>query len=170
MTAKLFALDHNFPPTILVALTEYIPEALLVPIGEIDARMPLLEDWQVLVALMHHSRKWTGLITNDGDFASEPREIAALIQTKLAVVIAEAAGHDMIKATGLLLAHLPGMCRRLVPGTAQLWQLRSADRSHQKPRDVFNRVAHHRKREPAALLREHGLSSEELETNPLKAP
>src|SRR5437016_226219 len=113
MPRALFALDHNYPLPILSAMGDYMPEVQLVTLSDIDPRLPDLEDWQVLVALRHHERSWAGLITNDADFLRSPRELAALIQTKLAVVVAEGAGHDPLKATGLLLTHLPDVCMRL---------------------------------------------------------
>src|SRR5713101_689370 len=60
MPRALFALDHSYPLPILSALAEYIPEAELVPLSEIDPRLPLLEDWEVLVALRRHPRPWAG--------------------------------------------------------------------------------------------------------------
>jgi hypothetical protein len=90
MPRALFALDQNYPVPILSTLSEYMPEAELVPVSEIDTRLTDVDDWQILVALMHHGRPWAGLITHDLDFLRSPRELAALIQTKLAVVVAEA--------------------------------------------------------------------------------
>ncbi len=167
MPRALFALDHNYPLPILSALAEYIPEAELVPLSEIDPRLPLLEDWEVLVALRRHPRPWAGLITNDADFLTSPRELAALIQTGLAVVVAEAAGHDPIKATGLLLTHLQSVCRRLDRGRSQIWRLTAAERRPDDPRAVFAGVAKRRKRSVDDLYSEHKLSRDELETNPL---
>src|SRR5712692_3158499 len=146
MPRALFALDHNYPLPILSALAEYIPEAELVPLSEIDPRLPLLEDWEVLVALRRHPRPWAGLITNDADFLTSPRELAALIQTGLAVVVAEAAGHDPIKATGLLLTHLQSVCRRLERGRPQLWRLTTAERRPDDPTEVLAGVARRRHR------------------------
>jgi hypothetical protein len=170
---KLFALDHNFPPPILAALEKYIPEATLVPLSDIDARMPLLEDWQLLVALERHDKKWHGLITNDTDFATGPRELAALIQTRLAVVVVEAAGHDAIKATGMLFAHLPGICRRVTPGTPQLWRLRVADRPAVAPMDALRDVAARRHKDFDTVKKENWLTEDELQADDLasvKAP
>ena len=121
------------PPPIVAALSRYIPETELVPIGNIDSRMLDLDDWQILVALKKHDRPWARLVTNDADFFSQPRELAALMQTKLAVIVAEAAGHDAIKATGLLLAHLPAICKRISPGHAQLGRPKAVDRNHDEP-------------------------------------
>jgi hypothetical protein len=61
----LFALDQNFPQPILAALDDFLPEAELVPLGEINALMAEIEDWEVLLALHHHARPWDGLITMD---------------------------------------------------------------------------------------------------------
>ena len=103
---RLFALDQNFPRPIVETLADFIVEAELVAIEDVDPRLPRAEDWQVLRFLGWHDRPWDGLITTDARMLSQPREIAALLQTRLTLVVAEAAGHDMIKATGLVLTHI----------------------------------------------------------------
>jgi len=116
-------------------------EAELVPLSAIDSRLPSLEDWQVLLALRNEVRPWDGLITTDGAMIRLPRELAVLHQTKLTLVVAEAAGHDPVKATGLVLAHLPGICKRTRPDIPQVWILRTVDRNHERPWDLLGRIA-----------------------------
>jgi len=41
---------------------------------------------------------------------SLPKELAVLCHSRLSLVIAVAAGHDPIEATGLVLAHISGIC------------------------------------------------------------
>ena len=110
---RLFALDQNFPEPIIAALRDYIIEADLVPLRDIDSRLPRFKnDWEILLALHHHERPWDGLVTTDSSMATLPRELAALMQTCLTLVVAAESGHDPVKATGLLLAYLPGICNR----------------------------------------------------------
>jgi hypothetical protein len=45
------ALDQNFPKPILDALANYIRGVELRPVGDIDPRLPLADDWQLLLAL-----------------------------------------------------------------------------------------------------------------------
>jgi len=98
---RLFVLDHNFPQPIVEVLSEYMMEAELVALDAIDPRMTELDDGQVLLALHHDDRPWDGLITTDSSMVQLPRELAVLMQTKLTLVIADEAGHDPLKATGL---------------------------------------------------------------------
>ena len=60
------------------------------------------------------------MITTDSSMLSLPKELSLLCQTKLTLVIAERSGHDPIRATGLLLAHIDGICRRSRPDKAQV--------------------------------------------------
>jgi hypothetical protein len=116
---RLFALDHNFPQPIVEVLADFMTEAELVPLQEIDSRLPEFQnDWEVLLALHHHARPWDGLVTTDSSMIQLPRELAVLMQTKLTLVVALEAGHDPLKATGLVLAHLPGICARTDPDVA----------------------------------------------------
>jgi hypothetical protein len=55
---RLFALDQNFPLPIVEVLSEFMAEAELVPIAEIDPRLADLDDWEVLLAL-HHHHSWS---------------------------------------------------------------------------------------------------------------
>jgi hypothetical protein len=91
---RLFALDQNFPQPIVDALADYIIEAELVPIAQVDERLATLDDWEVMLALHHHGRPWDGLITTDANMLALPRELAVLMQTKLSLVVAKESGHD----------------------------------------------------------------------------
>jgi hypothetical protein len=73
---RLFALDQNFPQPIVSALSEFMVEAELVALADIDERLIDLDDWQVLLALHHHERSWDGLLTTDTGMLSLPRELA----------------------------------------------------------------------------------------------
>lgn len=52
---RLFALDKNFPEPIVSVLSDFQADAQLVPLDRIDARMSTLDDWELLLALHHHS-------------------------------------------------------------------------------------------------------------------
>jgi hypothetical protein len=164
---RLFALDQNFPQPIVDALAEYIVEAELVPIAQIDQRLPTLDDWEVLLALHHHNQPWDGLITTDANMLALPRELAVLMQTKLTLVVAKESGHDPIKATGLLLAYLPGVCQRTDSGKPQLWTLRAVQRTADDPWLKFEAVARRRGTNASRLYSTNKLNVEELENDPL---
>jgi hypothetical protein len=107
VSRRLFALDQNFPQPIVEALRSYMEEAELVSLASIDARLTDIDDWELLLALHHHDRPWDGLITTDTGMLSLARELAVLMQTGLTLFVAEAAGHDPLRATGLVLTYLP---------------------------------------------------------------
>lgn len=165
MDRRLFALDQGFPLPIVRVLTEYMTEAELVPFAEIDPQLADLDDWEVLLSLHHHKRPWDGLITTD-DMIWLPRELAVLMQTNLTLVVAEEAGHDPLKATGLVFAHLPGICKRTRPEVAQLWVLRAVARPHTNPWTQFKRVADHQSTDANNLFRDAKLSPNELAPGP----
>jgi hypothetical protein len=117
---RRFALDQNFPEPIVDGLVDWLaPDAELMPIRRIDERLATLDDWEVLQALHTDYRAWDGLITTDAKMLSLPRELAVLCQTKLTLVAAEAVGHDPIKATGLVLAHITRICEQTRVDTAR---------------------------------------------------
>lgn len=164
---RLFALDQNFPTPIVDVVDEYMVEAELVPISRINEQMATLEDWEVLLALANHDRPWDGLITNDSDMLALPKEMSVLCQTKLTLVVAEAAGHDPLKSTGLLLAHLPHICTQTTPTKAQMWRLRTTPRPATDPWEMVAGIAERQGVTPAALYQGAKLDVTGLARDPL---
>jgi hypothetical protein len=165
---RLFALDQNFPLPIVEVLSEFMAEAELVPIAEIDTRLADLDDWQVLLALHHDDRSWDGLITTDSGMLSLPRELCVLMQTHLTLTVAEAAGHDPLKATGLVLTYLPWIAHQTRSDAAQLWVLRAANRPPEDPWDRLERIAARRETSAQALYDAERLTRGELDRDPLE--
>jgi len=154
LSRRLFALDHNFPVPILSALSASIPEAELVPIGHIDKRLTDIEDWELLLALHLHPRGWDGLITTDTSLLSLPRELTVIMVCKLTIVAPVAAGHDPLRATGLLLTHLPYICAASRKDVAQVWKLNAKQRPSDDPWELMRSVAERQKREAKDLFQE----------------
>lgn len=170
MSARLFALDQGFPLPIVDSLSEWFePEAQMVPLGEVDDRLTsAVDDWEILLALHHHPDRWDGLITTDSGMLDLPRELAALMQTKLTLVDCLAVGHDPVRATGLLLTNLSSVCQQTRPDQAQAWALGGGrKRPPEDPWDYFARIAEHRNVSVGDLRQEWWLSPKELATNPL---
>jgi hypothetical protein len=160
---RRFALDQNFPLPIVNVMARYIVEAELVALSAIDPKLIRdTEDWQVLLALHKHASQWDGLITTDSAMLLLPKEMAVLCQTKLTLVVAKGAGHDPVKATGLVLAHLPGICKKTDPNVAQLWVLQASTQTHEKPWDRLGKIAGRSNRGVKELYREVRLSDEDL--------
>jgi hypothetical protein len=134
---RLFALDKNFPQPIVSVLSDFQADATLIPLDQIDPRMSTLDDWELLLALHHHVDPWDGLITTDTSMLAQGPELATLIQTKLTLVVAVAAGHNPVKASGLLFAYLTGICQRTTPDKAQVWRLNAANRPP-RSRGIFS--------------------------------
>jgi hypothetical protein len=172
---RLFALDKNFPQPIVSVLSDFQADAKLVPLDRIDPRMSPLDDWELLLALHHHADPWDGLITTDTSMLAQGPELATLIQTKLTLVVAVAAGHNPVNASGLLFAYLAGICQRTTPDRAQVWRLNAANRPPEEPWDFLTRFAEHNDRSADQVWVEFKLSAAELghdptELNPGQSP
>jgi len=157
-----FVLDQNFPLNILRALG-YIPEVELVPLIEVNpALIRDHDDWEILADL--HRRGLDGFITSDSSMLRLPKELSALIQTGLTLVVTEGVGHDSIEATGLLLMHLRHIAHQTHKGTAQLWRLRPPRRTnHSDPWETLRDVAEKLGQSVDALYRAERLPSRALE-------
>ena len=165
--ARLFALDQNFPQPIVKVLQDFQADAELVPVSAIDPRMAELDDWQLLLSLNHHERPWDGLITTDSSILFQPLELAVLIQTQLTLVVALEAGHNPVKATGLLFAHLAGICKRTRADEGQLWRLRAVTQSPVAPWEQLKTVAEHQHADAAELFAAQRLTDVALAADPL---
>jgi hypothetical protein len=161
-----FALDEDFPETIIEALGLGVPEAELVPIRFIHPRLRQMDDWKLLLSLFHLS-EWDGLLTTDTRMLSLPREMAVIHQTRLTLVVIEDAGHDPIRGAGLVLVHLPTICRKTVRTTGQIWRLSAQDKNHEDPWKELLKIANHLNVSPQDLFQTHRLSNAELERDPL---
>lgn len=165
--ALRFALDEDFPETLLTPLGFGIVEADLVPIRHIHPKLRQMDDWKLLLSL-YHLREWDGLLTTDTAMLSLPREVSVIHQTKLTVVFVEEAGHDPIRGAGLLLVHLPMICKKSVRTRGQIWRLSAANKNHEDPWGELVKIATHRNLHPQDLYKESRLSTEELQLSPLE--
>ena len=95
------ALDQNFPTPILAALAQFTVDIELVPLRRIYPRLSSLDDRTLVVAL--HQLGFPGLVTNNFKMLKNPKELAAIVATKLTVFAIEGVGDDPIRATGTLL-------------------------------------------------------------------
>lgn len=168
MTLRLrLALDENFPTPLVTSLREYIREVELVPVREIDARLPGLEDWQLLLALHKRRPAWAGMVTADARMLNLPREVCVLKQTGLALVVAESAGMDPLVATGVLLAALPRVAQRLREKPGGIFRLRPPHVARESPDDPLGSIAKHRSTNGRALYRMHKLTKADFARDPL---
>jgi hypothetical protein len=164
---RRFALDQGFPQPLIDAAAPYFADLALVPIRSIDRRLAELDDWEVLLAIHHHPERFDGLITTDDSMLNQPRELATVRQTNLTLVITHAAGHDPIKATGLLLAHLDYVCAQTRSDEAQIWDLVARNRPGRNPMEFIERVAQHQHRDVNQVWAEARLTRTELAHDPL---
>ncbi len=160
---RLFALDRNFPQPIVGVLSDFQTDATIVPLDRIDPRLSTLDDWELLLALHHHADPWDGLITTDSSMLAQGPELAALLQTKLTLVVAVASGHNPVKASGLLFAYLAGVCQRTTPARG----LNAANRPPEEPWDFVKRFAEHNDRSADDVWTEFKLSDADLARDPL---
>jgi hypothetical protein len=162
VTRRLFALDHNFPQPILAAFADALPHAELVPVRDIDASFAELDDWELMRELHRHARRWDGLITNDDAMLSLAKEVTVLSQTGLSLVVAKGQGHNPIRAVGVLLCHLAHICHHTVPGTAQIWNLKVAQKNHDDVGDYLDKIAAKAKTSVAQVVADNRLAAREL--------
>jgi hypothetical protein len=163
----LFALDHNYPMPIIEQAKPYLRDVELAPIGDIDPRLPELDDWELLLALHHHSREWDGMISNDTSMLEQERELAILGYTHLTLVAPVAAGHDPIRSTGLVLAHIEDIASRTSPRKPQVWRLPGRTGGGHHPDQFLKRLAKQADLDPLDLRKGAMPTKAVLQRNPL---
>lgn len=154
------ALDQNFPEPILRSLDEFIVDVRLIPLRQIDPRLSDLDDRSLLIAL--HQRDFPGLVTNNYKMLSNPKELAAVLKTRLSVFAIEGVGHDPIRATGALLLDLPGAVRRMHEGGGRVFWLRPRNPQPQDAWELFDRAAQRLHVDATELYDEVKVTDEEV--------
>lgn len=79
----------------------------------------------------------------------------------------ERAGDDPIRAAGLLLVHLPHICKNTVRSMGQIWKLNAQNKNHESPWDELKRIAKHSNQNAQALFQRSKLPKKVLSKNPL---
>lgn len=166
----LFALDHNYPAPIIEQAKPYLASVELVYIEDIDPRLPDFEDWELLLALHHHLYEWDGLISNDTSMLDQERELAVLGYTQLTLVAPVAAGHDPIRSTGRVLAHIEDIAARTTPRKPQVWRLSGRTGGGDHPDRFLERLAEKARIDPIDLRKEAMPANAVLRQNPLAQP
>lgn len=82
---------------------------------------------------------------------NEERSLSVLMQTKLTLVIAHGHGHNPIRATGLVLAHIEHICHQTKRDVAQVWDLKLTQKSCMRPWDALKKIAARKKVDPSVL-------------------
>ncbi len=154
------ALDQNFPTPILNAVAEYLVDVEFMPLIKIDRRLSLLDDRQLIIAL--HQLGFPGLITNNYKMLKNPKELAAIIATKVTVFAIEGVGHDPIRATGAVLLDLPGALKKMDSRRGQVFWMRPRNPTPEDPMKLFEAAARHQNRPTAELLAEVAVDKAEL--------
>lgn len=69
----------------------------------------------VLLEELHARGDAAGLVTIEGRMLNLPKEMVVLSRSKLTLVVTEGAGNNALRATGLLLVHMPNLVRQILP-------------------------------------------------------
>ena len=109
-----------------------------------------------------HQLGFPGLVTNNYKMLKNPRELAAIMATKLTVFAIEGVGDDPLRATGALLLDLPGALKRLDTRQPQVFWMRPRNPQPDDPNELFARIAAHQHREVDELMAEVQVSRSEL--------
>lgn len=157
-------LDHNFPVSIIRCLAEHLDKhgIRLLPIAEIDERLPDLDDRPLILSL--HQLGYTGLVTANYRMLHVPAEVAAILATGISVFAIEAVGDDPLRATGALLLDLPSAVKAIESGRGQIVWFRPRRPTPQTAWDVFLTAVRRVGEDPATLLDQVRVGDIELST------
>ena len=155
-------LDHNFPQPILAALSGWLGDVELLPIGHIDSRLTDLGDRELILAL--HQLGYRGLVTNNYRMLQNPVELAAVIKTKLSIFAIEGLGDDPIRAIGALLLDLPSAVNAVEDDRSGVIWLCPRVPEPKDPWDLLKELAERRHENVGDLYRQVKVSDDELAT------
>ncbi len=108
-------------------MREWTPEIELVPVKDIDPGLTAaLEDHHLIQSLWQ--RGFEGLVTCDDSMLWLPEVVSMIKQTRFSVVACADAGHDVLKASGLLLTQMQSVAKRHDALKPQIWILTVRER------------------------------------------
>jgi len=115
------------------AIETYVLELELVSIREFDSDLTGrdVEDWQVILGLRHRGPE--GFVTCDDSMLEVAQVVAVIEQTKFSIVTCREAGDDAVKASGMLLTHLPAVGLRHDDDKPLVWRLHATE---QRPKKI----------------------------------
>lgn len=134
----------------------------MITLRKIDERLSTLDDRTLAIALRQLG--FEGLVTNNYKMLKNPKELAAIVATKLTVIAIEGVGDDPIRATGALLLDLPGALKRMDSRKAQVFWMRPRNPMPEDPMALFQLAADHQHRDAGALLAELSVSKTDLQS------
>ena len=155
-------LDQNFPEPILERLEPWMGDIELLPLRTIDEELTRLDDRDLLIALKQ--LEFEGLVTLNYKMLRNPKELAAVLKTKLSIFAVEGVGHDPIRATGALLLDLRPAVNAIESGRTGVFWLRPRSPQPQDPWELFERAAQNHGEDAAALYDQVKISDGRLET------
>jgi hypothetical protein len=107
------------------------------------------------------------MISNDTSMLDQERELAVLGYTQLTLVAPVAAGHDPIRSTGLVLAHIENIASQTTPRKPQVWKLGGRTNQGDHPDRFLEKLAKRANLDPIDLRREAMPSNTVLGRDPL---
>lgn len=153
-------LDHNFPEPILERLVPWMGDIQLLPLRAIDEELTRLDDRDLLIALKQLG--FEGLVTLNYKMLRNPKELAAVIKTKLNIFAVEGVGHDPIRAAGALLLDLRPAVNAIESGNTGVFWLRPRSPKPQDPWELFKRAAQNHGEDVATLYERVKVSDADL--------
>lgn len=134
-----FVLDHNFP--FQAAAIPWPPAIRVTRLAALDpALIKDHDDWQVFLAL-HARGDIDAFVTNDKNILASAREMVALSQTTLVLVVTVDVGQNALRATGLIMTCLPQIAVQMESPTSFRPTIYRLHPVHPQPTKVDKQVA-----------------------------
>ena len=154
-------LDQNFPEPILGQLEPWMGDIELLPLRTIDEALTQLDDRSLLIALKQLD--FEGLVTLNYKMLRNPKELAAVLKTKLNIFAVEGVGDDPIRATGALLLDLRPAVNAIESGRTGVFWLKPRSPQPKDPWELFERAAKNHGEEATVLYEQVKVSDADLE-------
>ena len=155
-------LDQNFPEPILVAIEPWIGDIELLPLRKIDRRLTEFDDRRLMLALSQLG--FEGLVTLNYKMLRNPRELAAVLKTRMTIFAVEGVGHDPVRATGALLLDLRSAVNAMEAGNSGVFWLRPRAPRPQDPWELFKAAAKRLNDDASSLYDSLQISDDEMAT------
>lgn len=164
-TPRRYLLDQNFPVRLIRVMNDFMPNGLeLFHVPDVDARLSEVSDRALI--LWAKRQHYDGLVSTNHRMLDQPDEVAAMVETKLTMVLTKSMGHNALRASGALFLELPTLHNRVRAGRSNVFLLNHQPRNPLDAWDHLAKIAGRRAVETTALWEEFRPRDDELSSDP----
>jgi hypothetical protein len=163
-TGRRYLLDQNFPVNLVRVMSEFMPDDLaLFHLPAIDERLSDARDRELII--WAKKQGYDALVSTNYRMLDQPDEVAAMVETKLTMVLTKKMGHNPLRASGALFLELPTLHHRVRPGKSNIFLLTHEPRKPAQAWEHLTKIAARRATSTESLWQQFRPTDQEMRSD-----